>query len=718
MTKHSFYFFLTLVTIINSQNFLSEQLKLQDSIIKKSETQVNIDDTISRDPKILVEPTTVNSSNRFEINYFKNSNPSLFSSVSSSLPKDYPLKPGDKIILTITGEPNSESELTVNNQGYVRISNYGSISINGQTIESAKKLIIDFLKPKILGIEIGSTNVNLRISKVSPIKIFVTGEVQKPGSFVFDGNVNILMALFASQGPTSIGSLRKVTIKRGGSIRTFDFYDYFFKSANIHNINLYDGDIINISTTTKLVNISGSINRPGIYDLKRHEKLNDLIVFSGGFSATFSNTPIKIIRYSNGIRTIKNINFNTNTIRSEVKNGDSIVIPSSSSRIFNKVTIRGSVFNEGDYEWNKNLTLQDLIRNAGGLLPEGSAEGIQIFRSNFDGSYNLIKNDSNILQTILKSDDSIQVYPKSTLNIQQNFQIIGSIKNPGNYPLRQNQTLYDAIVSAGGLITPNESFSLKYEKFDTLKNAYNLNIFSFSHLNDSKSFKINPNAKITIQSDTNFQSMEFINVDGFITNPGIYTLSHKGETFKSFYQRVVKLDSFANLKALVFTRNQPIIKHSVDSLGIATVVIDTTQKRLNINSEKILNGTEADFPLRSGDKIYIPEFINYVSVNGEVISPGDVKFHKNWSVDDYLNGSGGLSITADKKRIYVTYPNGEKSIYNRLPRSIEPGSQIFVSYKKPPPEVSTSEELKSWATVIGSIASTITAILVAYATIN
>ncbi len=90
---------------------------------------------------------------------------------------------------------------------------------------------------------------------------------------------------------------------------------------------------------------------------------------------------------------------------------------------------------------------------------------------------------------------------------------------------------------------------------------------------------------------------------------------------------------------------------------------------------------DLDTVLEPGDRIYVPKRPNYVSVVGDVLNPGSLQFIPGKSVKEYLGEAGGLQKSADKKRVFVVYPNGAAEpasigAWNFSSTLVPPGSTI------------------------------------------
>jgi len=118
------------------------------------------------------------------------------------------------------------------------------------------------------------------------------------------------------------------------------------------------------------------------------------------------------------------------------------------------------------------------------------------------------------------------------------------------------------------------------------------------------------------------------------------------------------------------------------------------------------------YSVMEGDSLFIPEINNVVYVYGETSSEGAVMYSENKSIDHYVIKSGGFKRFADKKSIYILYPNGESQLYSakrnifesspKSEISIKPGSIIFVPREL---DESTPKRLaaQAYVSILGSL---------------
>jgi len=81
-----------------------------------------------------------------------------------------------------------------------------------------------------------------------------------------------------------------------------------------------------------------------------------------------------------------------------------------------------------------------------------------------------------------------------------------------------------------------------------------------------------------------------------------------------------------------------------------------------INLDTLLQGRESDdVTLQTGDRLYIPQRPQEVTVLGEVYYPTSHLYDSKLTVSDYLKRSGGVSEKGNKSAMYVVRADGSVS---------------------------------------------------------
>ena len=92
-------------------------------------------------------------------------------------------------------------------------------------------------------------------------------------------------------------------------------------------------------------------------------------------------------------------------------------------------------------------------------------------------------------------------------------------------------------------------------------------------------------------------------------------------------------------------------------------------------------GSKDDLILREGDRIIIPEYINTVTVQGNVMLPNTVLYEPGKGVDYYVNLAGGYGFRAKRSKVHIMYQNGRSQVVGSMRAKVEPGCMIIVPTK-------------------------------------
>ena len=83
-------------------------------------------------------------------------------------------------------------------------------------------------------------------------------------------------------------------MRDGKIFKKIDFYDYILKGTKVNDVKLQRDDIIFIPSRGKTVSIEGEVRRPAIFELKKSEKLSDLLKMAGGLKNTVMQEDLKL----------------------------------------------------------------------------------------------------------------------------------------------------------------------------------------------------------------------------------------------------------------------------------------------------------------------------------------------------------------------------------------------------------------------------------------
>jgi polysaccharide export outer membrane protein len=281
---------------------------------------------------------------------------------------DYVIGPGDQLLIRIWGQVNFNAHSTVDRAGDIYVPQVGNIEVAGLHFQQ----LDGYLKQQ-LGRVYKNFDLSVNVGQVRSIQVYVVGYAQRPGSYTLSALSTLVNALFSSGGPSPQGSMRNIQLKRSGKVvTTLDLYDLLIFGDKTHDAPLLPGDVIYIPPVGPQVALAGSVNTPAIYELKGLETVGDLIAMAGGLTAMAAKNDAQLDRTDRaGNRRTVLLSLNAEGLKTVMRNGDILRIPSIVQRFDNTVTLRGNVANPGRYSWKPGMRILDLIPDAASLETRG-----------------------------------------------------------------------------------------------------------------------------------------------------------------------------------------------------------------------------------------------------------------------------------------------------------------------------------------------------------
>ena len=195
-------------------------------------------------------------------------------------PEGYKLQPDDAIRMQVFGEPDLTVEQVVNPGGYVTIPLIGQIYAKDLTQAELTEVIKKGLSKYLV-----EPKVQLTLSQIRMARIFVLGQVNRPGPVEYKSGQRIMEAVAGAGSFTDAASLETAMLTHRGSPDSVpvDLRKLFFDGDMTQNLSLQDGDTIFIPEDTKnKYFVLGEVIRPMMYHLKTDVTVMDAITTAGG----------------------------------------------------------------------------------------------------------------------------------------------------------------------------------------------------------------------------------------------------------------------------------------------------------------------------------------------------------------------------------------------------------------------------------------------------
>jgi protein involved in polysaccharide export with SLBB domain len=624
---------------------------------------------------------------------------------------DYVLGAGDGLTINLWGGISQSFNRVIDREGKIALPEAGSLVVAGLTLQQARSNIESALKQQY-----HNAQVDVTIGRLRTVRVYVVGDVQRPGAYDVSSLSTPLNAIYEAGGPTSVGSLRIVRHYRGQQlVREVDLYDFFLRGQRMDDERLQAGDTLLIPPSGPQVAIFGMVKRPAIYELKASATLKDVLDNAGGVTvaAALNHITIERIDPNKQRETVTLESSATDTPQATlaqiasfaVKDGDRVhvaaILPYSERAIY----VEGHVTRPGKLPYRDGMQLTDVIHSYQDLLPEPAAKGdiVRLVAPDFhpetipfDLADALIGNTSITLQPF----DTIRILGRYEVDAPQ-VTIRGEVLRPGSYALSQDMTPMKLVTMAGGykrdaLLTNADlaSYTIKNEeKVITERTEIPIGSEVFSHAS-LKSGDI-----LTIHQLSGWNDIgASVILDGEVTYPGSYGLQ-EGEHLSSVLRRAGGLRDTAYAAGAVLARNQVRdleektkvqLIHQIETSSAsarlapnlgggqdqAALLQAATQQqaevlqrlkaepasgRLVIHISADINswaGTPADIEMHTGDVLTVPKRPGFVLVSGQVYNASAITYVPGKEASWYLRRAGGTNDIANRGEIFVIRANG------------------------------------------------------------
>lgn len=526
---------------------------------------------------------------------------------------------------------------------------------NGKTIENLD--VYDFIMKGKMNDDIGLQEGDVIIVNPYQSLVEIVGKVKRPMYYELKPTETVASLLKYAGGFTGDAYKKAVRIirKSGREHQVFnvDEMDYSV-------FRLDDGDMVTTDAVLERfenkVEISGAVYRAGLYQLDGTvNTVKQLIKKAEGLRGDAFLGRVLLDReredYTHEMISIDLNGLMNGTVADiPLQKEDHLYIPSMNDlKEQETVSIYGEVLNGGTFLHSDNMSIEDLVIQAGGLREAAATTRVSVTRRIKDPKSTLYSSKLaetftfDIKDGLITGDDSfylqpfdvVQVRRSPAYQVQRTVTVAGEVLFSGGYTLlKKNERLSDLIKRAGGIT------SEAYIKGGRL----------IRKMNDEERRR---------ESD-------------------VVRMARSGE--------------------------------GSDSISIAKLAISETYTvGLDMGKALANPGSDYDVVLREGDMIYIPEYVNTVKIGGSVMYPNTVSWQKGAKLKHYINMAGGYGDMAKKRKVYIIYLNGTVARAKKSSSNlIQPGCEIIVPSKKEKQRMQLAEILgmsSATATIAAMVAT-------------
>lgn len=512
--------------------------------------------------------------------------PSTFAPATDiPVPVDYVIGPGDTVNVQLFGNQNAEYFLPVSREGTINFPEIGPLNVSGLTFTELRNTISDRVSEQMIGVRASTTLGELR-----SIRIFVLGDVERPGSYTVSGLATMTNALFASGGVKQIGSLRKIGLMRdGATVSTLDLYDLLLRGDTRGDARLQPGDVIFVPPIGPTVAVDGEVRRPAVYELRTEQRVDQLVTLAGGLNATANRSAVKLERIVPG-RGVSVADLDLAAAagaQQTLRDGDVLRVEPNLDQLEDSVRLVGNVQRPGLYQWRPGMRMSDLLPNPELVRPQSDLNYVLIRREVAPNvEIDVLSADLQAIWERRAGAVDLDLLPRDTVHVfhletgrgqyiepileelqaqarpHEPLPVVrvgGQVRAAGQYPLEPGMRVSDLLRAGGGLSAAAYAIDAELTRYAIVNGEYRetelrpVDLAAMLGGDAGADFALASYDYLNVKEIPRWAEQENVTLIGEVTFPGTYPI-RQGETLSSMIERAGGLTDLAFPQGSVFTR--------------------------------------------------------------------------------------------------------------------------------------------------------------------
>jgi len=366
---------------------------------------------------------------------------------------DYRIGPSDILKVTVFGHEDLTRNVTVATNGSIGFPLLGDVPAAGLTLGDLESRLRELLGKDYLV----DPKVSVVVQEYRSQRVFVLGEVEKPGAYPLTGQVR-LVDILSQAGGAGKAAGRQVMVVRGqktdgpsapgtsGSTTMRINLKRLIEGDGTENIVLQSGDTIFVPKVTSVF-VLGEVVKPGAYALDKDTSPLEALSLAGGFTESAAPGSAKLVRRrDDGSQETIEVDLSGADPRARqllLAEGDTLVVPRG-----NTYFVSGEVKKPGAYQIGRSSTAFSAITTAGGFTDRAAPSQVKLLRRAPSGEetrvLDLSGSDTRARDYPLQDGDTLLVPTGNA------FYVLGEVRKPGAYQVGAATTAFAAITQAGG----------------------------------------------------------------------------------------------------------------------------------------------------------------------------------------------------------------------------------------------------------------------------
>jgi protein involved in polysaccharide export with SLBB domain len=583
------------------------------------------------------------------------------------VPADYVLGPGDELFVRVWGSIDVDLRATVDRNGLINLPRVGAITMAGVKVSEAETV----LRTQI-GRVFRNFSLNVTLGQLRSMQIFVVGQARKPGSYTVSSLSTLINAVFASGGPNTNGSLRRIQLKRNDLVvGELDLYDFILNGDKTQDARLQSGDTVVFLPKGAQIALLGALDNPAIFELKSSTESAAKVLGYAGLSRISTNRPTALLERIDALntkapRSVGTVRLDDQSAESTLlRDGDLLTLFGLAPAFGNAVTLRGTVAAPLRYPHSTGMRISQLIPDREALITPDyyqrknrlvqftaptaqAAAAVDVNQGTVEHDVRNIVDEPNweyaVVERLNREDLTMQVLPfnlgKAVLKHDPEHDLVllpgdvvtifgindvsnpvsrrtrlvrveGEVQAPGVYQVRPGESLRGLIHRIGGLTPQAYVFGTEFNRAST-------RLAQQAALNEAVNRLENQLASAGADQAANLVTSDV--------------------------QTALQLRT-AHLEARKAQINR---LKSIKSNGRIALELDPAASTL---------GDLPDVGLEDSDRIYIPHRPGFVLVVGAVANTNGLLWREDKRLRDYLNVAG-VEPDANEAGLFVVRADG------------------------------------------------------------
>ena len=626
---------------------------------------------------------------RFGMQVFENGTRDL-QSIPMDLPvgPEYVLGPGDGVSVDLWGGVARRFYRVVDHEGRISLPEVGPVLVAGKSLADAQESV-----QKTLRTQFRDVSADLSLSRLRAVRVYVVGDVLRPGAYDIGSLSTPLNALFAAGGPTGRGSLRMLRHYRGNQlVQDVDVYDLLLHGVKGDIERLENGDTVLAPPLGPEITVEGMVRRPAIYEMKDETSLADALSLAGGLLPTAALRHIEVQRViahekqtmlSLDIPQDNSIDAATKELESfQIKDGDRVRIFPIAPYNQDAVYLEGHVIRPGKYSFHQGMRVTDLIASYRDLLPEPALQYGEIIRLSQPDFRPAVQSFSvaealadPANAPVLQPLDTVQVFGRYDFENPPDVSVLGDVRSPGTYKTSGDIHLSDAIHLAGGLLPDAETLDAQVFRYMPDSTLKILNVKLSGALDGSPADNIVLKSRDRVLIHRNAAAVEpaAVYVKGEVARPGRYPLTANMQ-ISDLIRAAGGLKQSADTKTAdlmhYLWKDDRQVTGQQEQVALADALAtnpdDSTPKNVALSNTPPNETASKTTTLSNGDVLSIRQVPGWedlgasITIRGEVAHPGTYGIRPGERLSSVIARAGGFSPAAYPYGAVLARPEVQK----------------------------------------------------------